>query len=123
MAMIGPIKCHDSLRLRMLASKPQREIIRLAAATDKSRHCQALRQRRRQCFGVRNDCIVQIARIRIEYPRLPRQYFHDFTVGMTEMRHIIVAIEIGAPAIIIEKYALPTHDLHWSLVGNAEIAE
>ncbi|CAI8206486.1 MAG: Uncharacterised protein [SAR116 cluster bacterium] len=100
--MIGMVLHNHPAMTGIGARKAQGQLIRLGPGRHKIAMCQMRWQALPQRIGKLYLCGMQIARVRVDQPRLPRRHGVDPRMGVPDMRHIVVSIQICAAHLVIE---------------------
>jgi len=99
------------------------EVVRLAARAREHHGVEARRHRCHQSLGVFDDRLEQVARIRVEHPRLAAQRRDDMGMTVPDVRHVVVSVE-EAPAIVVEDpHAFPAHGMERRVVVEPKTAK
>jgi hypothetical protein len=75
-----------------------------------------------EALSVANDVVMEIASVGVEESELLLGGGHDARVGVADERNIVVDIEKGAAAVVVEILAPATNDFQRMAVGDAEIS-
>ena len=71
-------------------------------------------------LGEFSEALVQISRVRVEFPHLRDAALYDFRVAMPDVRHVVDAIEIFSSFGVVEVSTRAPHDVQGFTVGDAQ---
>jgi hypothetical protein len=77
---------------------------------------------REQLLGIIDDGFVQVARMAVQYAGLASKRLDNARVTMTDVRHIVIGIQISFALDIPDPYTLATYELQRLLVEERRVA-
>ncbi len=115
-AMIGEAGHDETGALGEALGHAHRKVVRLAAGAGEHDVRQRRRKLGQQAFGIVDHGLVEIARVRVQHSRLPRDGLHDMRMAVPHRHHIIIGIEIGVALRVVEPHAFAAHHMHRILI-------
>lgn len=95
--------------------KPQRQIIRLrsrAGKHDVAVTCDLSAERANKIFGVIENAVLQISRMRAQRCHLTRDRFGDVTISVPQRNDIVICVKILPTFLIVEKNAVAANHVN-----------
>ena len=77
---------------------------------------------RGQPLRIEHDAFVQVSRVRVEHRRLARDRLDDVRVTMTDVRDVVVRVEIAAAVGVVQPDAFAAHDVQRLVVEKRRAA-
>ena len=111
-AMVGTVSRNDAGSAGGGVRHAQCDIIGLAAGTCHDGGRQAAMKSRRQALNVIENALVQITGVCVEGGRLLMDRVDHPWVAVTDMRHIVVAVEVPFALGIVKPDIFPANNVH-----------
>ena len=99
----------------------QRDVIRLGSGADHDHLAEVVLELAGQPFDVIQNIIVQVARVGVQRRRLFRDRLDHLGVAVADMRHIVVAVQIGPAVLVPHMHARGAGDMHRVVVKSWHI--
>uniref|UniRef100_A0A2M3ZMA9 Putative secreted peptide n=1 Tax=Anopheles braziliensis TaxID=58242 RepID=A0A2M3ZMA9_9DIPT len=109
--MVGVVERDDLVAAGMLASEPERQIVRLRARVDEVAHRQPARHLFRERPGTQDELVVQEAIVGRERGQLALARLHYLRVTVSHVGDVVDAVEVPGTLLVVHVLALAAHYL------------
>ena len=115
-AVIGVLTRESSASAGIGFGEAPSEVVGFGTGADEDAVAEFLGECPQQPLGIVENNFIEIARIGVQGLRLPGNRRHHVRVAVTDMRDIVVGIEISLSCGVKEPDALPAHRMKWKVV-------
>ena len=98
--------------------QPPRQVVRLAAGVHEHDRVEPVGHGRGQPFRELERRSVEVARVRVERRGLSRDRLHHGRMRVSDDRHVVVAVEVGATVGVVEPRPAAAHQMERPVVGE-----
>ena len=109
-AVVAVIEAHDVRPPGGRSNEPNREFVGLAARVDEKHLIKVIREGREDPLGVAENFGMQVASVGVEDKRLVGTCCSDRRIAVTNMAHVVDAVEVSPATFVEEVLAASTHD-------------
>ena len=120
-AVIGGVQHDDITAPGVCPRQSQRQLVGLAARIHEVAHPERRRQRRDQPLREHRQLVVQVARVRVKDEHLLGRGADDARMAVTDVRNVVVGIEVLASALVVEILHPAADDLHRRPIGDGKV--
>src|ERR1700754_1382913 len=104
------------------AGETQCKLVSFAAGVHEVTNTQRIRQRRSYLLCILKNQVVQVARVSVERAHLLDTRSQNTRMTMTDVRDVVISVEISPPLIVKEILHLATHNLHRVAISNTQVS-
>jgi hypothetical protein len=119
-SVVRAVEHHDVTPSRSGPGQSERQLVRLTPRTHEEAHLQRIGHRAREALGILDDVVVQVPGVRVQGSHLAPRGLDDPRVTVSDVAHVVHAIEVGPASIVEQKLTLSAHDLERSPVRQAQ---
>ena len=119
-AVVGPAEHEHVARPGVGARQAQRQVVGLAPRAHEVAHVERTGEGGSQPAGVLDDVVVQVARVGVELRHLARACGDHVGVTMSDVAHVVHAVEVAPSARVEQVGAAALDDLERLVVGKAQ---
>ena len=114
--MVGMFGDDHTACTRFGAGESQCQFVGFGTAAGKHRDIEVIGKLVRKFLGVIEHQFVQVAGVRVEYLRLFADGLDHAWMTVTDVRHIVVHVQVLSAVRVVQPYTLTGHNMHWLFI-------